>query len=1124
MSTFDLSQLKGKKTLGLDSAALPYALGQLCDNTASTTLIITGSSKEAAYLCRTLSAFSPHKPHVFSGWETLPYDTFSPHQDITSGRLAMLSKLVNQDAQTIIVSIQTLMHPVVPPAYLGSHALSIQVGDTLDLTRKQHTLEASGYLRVDKVFSPGDFAIRGSILDIYPMGSTAPYRIDLFDDTIDAIRTFNVGTQRSDEKLEAISILPASEVPLDNEHISCFKAYFETHFKQYDQDSHLYESVLKRQHLPGLEYFLPCFFEARATLLDYLNDDALLIYTPSVHEAAMAFWETLGTRYNTLAQQTLQPLLPPKDLFLSPDAALAGTATTVRLKNEKAPLLPDLRVGQDKKAPYAALSALIEKNPITVLCAQSAGRAHLLEEHLARMGRKANLIERVAQAKTPGLYLCIVPLDKSFVHEDLACISELDLFAGAVTTRTHTAKTHDDFDDDARVFDISELNIDTPVVHINHGIGRYQGLTTLDIDGQPNEFLTLEYAKTAKLYVPISHIHLISRYHGLGGPHAPLNSLGSDKWQKSLERASKRVSDLAAELLDLYAKRQQATGTAFKPPDDSYLDFTAGFPFDLTGDQGRAIDAVFKDLTEPRPMDRLLCGDVGFGKTEVALRAAFLAVQNQTQVAVLVPTTLLCQQHYDNFIERFAHMPVRVAQLSRFVAGRALTKTLADINAGKIDIVIGTHKLLSKLLSFKSLGLVVVDEEHRFGVKQKEQLKALKTDTNILTMTATPIPRTLNMALSHMRDLSLITTPPAKRLSIQTFVHEDNKDIMRDAILRERMRGGQVYVLHNEVASLSRIENEIKAMIPDITLRTAHGQMKEREMESIMADFYHNRFCVLVCTTIIETGIDVPNANTMIIERADKFGLAQLHQLRGRVGRSHHQAYAYLFTPPKSLISADAKKRLRAIASTCELGAGFNLASHDLEIRGAGSLLGDEQSGHIEGIGFSLYLELLEKATKALKSGKHIDEKALLHHDAIEIGLGLSTLLPEKYIFDIQVRLDFYRRIAAAASMQHLDDLQVELIDRFGLLPDEAKHLFVLHQLRLQAKGMGITALKASATSIALTFNSQPTINVGHMIQLVQRAPKRYKLEGGTILRVTDNLEAPQVRIDAITALLSAIR
>jgi len=1056
---------------------------------------------------------------LFPDWETLPYDCFSPHQDIISERLSTLSKLKAMKTGFVIVSMPTLLHWLPPYEFIAAHSFDLSLKEKLDVEMFRKRLEQAGYLFVNKVMEHGECAIRGSIIDIYPMGSREPFRIDLLDDEIDSIRLFEVDSQRSTQKIDRIQLLPAREFPLDEKNIAQFRQAWRNRFAGNPSQCPVYNAVSDGMTPAGIEYYLPLFFENSASLLDYLPPKAstLLMDTEETLQSAQdKFLNETKLRYEQRRHDITRPLLAPESLLLTPETLKeklnAFEVIALPFSDEGNPedrACPVLDTGMpasERNAKrFESIASYLKQQQHILFCTQTIGRRELLNEQLRASGIHAKyypswkaFIESWNEDHHIGITQGL--LDSGFILHTppLSVVTEHELWGETAVQQRKTGRRT--LDTETIVRDLSELHIGSPVVHIEHGIGRYLGLKNIEYDGQTNEFLTLEYAGGDKIYVPVTSLEKISRYTGADTEHVPLHRLGSDKWQKEKKKAEEKICDAAVELLEIYAQREARERQSYAAPDKEYQQFASAFPFEETPDQTQAIECIIRDLQSPRPMDRLICGDVGFGKTEVAMRACFLAVQNHKQVCVLAPTTLLAAQHYENFCDRFAEFGANIELLSRFRTTKEAQKVLDGLKNGQIDIVIGTHKLFQKTVQFARLGLLVIDEEHRFGVKQKEFIKSLRHEVDILSLTATPIPRTLNMSLSGLRDISVIATPPLKRLAIKTFCLEKDLNTIREAILREIMRGGQVFYLHNQVKSMENSLHELKKLIPEASIQIAHGQMPERQLEKIMSDFYHHRFQVLLCSTIIETGIDIPTANTIIIERADTFGLAQLHQLRGRVGRSHHQAYAYLLTPPQNTITADVVKRLDAIMSIEDLGAGFTLATHDLEIRGAGELLGEEQSGNMNAIGFSLYMELLERAVKDLKSGK-TPELSKDPDSKPEIDLKISTIIPENYMADVHTRLIFYKRIAHAATEAELDDLQVEMIDRFGLLPEPVKNLFRITALKQTAQKLGIKKITASKEWGKIDFEAHPNVDPGIIIQMIQVQPKTYRLEGPSRLK-----------------------
>ena len=1120
-------------------SATSFALANAAANSTGPLLLICEDNESVEQLKRELRYFCSRLPNkseplpVFSlpDWETLPYDNFSPHQDIVSDRLSALYHLPELEQGILVTSIGSLMHRLPPKKYIRANSLDLAVGQKLSLHEMRKQLVDAGYQSVDSVFEHGEFAVRGSILDIFPMGSRFPYRVDLFDDEIETLRIFDPETQRSDQQIEQIRLLPGREYPLDAKGITAFRSNFREKFDIDLRQCPLYQDVSDGIASPGLEYYLALFFDGLDSLFDFLPDNTTYCKIGDLSTSGQGFWRDIARRHEDRQIDHYRPILPPGDIFLDLDSVLANLKRFRQISfksgSSSASLqslpLPELSSDAKLKRPFSSVERFILENPDVRLlfCAESAGRRETLLEVLKQIDLRPAEFEHLQDflESKSAIGIVVAPLDQGLWLEDLnlMLITEAQLFGNRIAQRRRRNKKQSDTD--FIVKSLTELRIGDAVVHLDHGVGRYRGLQTINTDGQDTEFLTLEYASAAKLYVPVSSLHLISRYGGAEQETAPLNHLGTDQWQKTKRKAAEKIRDVAAELLDIYAQREANKGFKYKWDQVEYDKFAASFPFEETADQESAIEAVLDDMKNGRSMDRLVCGDVGFGKTEVAMRAAFVAVQNNKQVAILVPTTLLAQQHFESFKDRFADWPIVIEVISRFKSTSQQSESLKKVASGNVDVLIGTHKLLHGDIDYSNLGMLIIDEEHRFGVRQKEKLKAMRANVDILTLTATPIPRTLNMALSGIRDLSLIVTPPARRLSVKTFVRQEQDSLVIEAVSRELLRGGQVFYLHNEVKSIENTAEHLRSIIPQARICVAHGQMAERDLEKIMADFYHKRYNILVCTTIIETGIDIPSANTILIHRADKFGLAQLHQLRGRVGRSHHQAYAYLLLPSHGKLSADANKRIEAIQSASTLGAGFTLASHDLEIRGAGELLGDEQSGHMQKIGFSLYTEMLEQAVAAIKSGRRPDPDLDLDK-SIEINLRIPALIPEDYLPDVHIRLIMYKRISASIDDSDLTELQVEMIDRFGLLPKPLKLLFRLTELKLKSEKFGIKKIDANVNSGRIEFKSQTPIDPMSLVQMIQNEPQTYKLGGADKLQFIHNCSDADDKLDFINELL----
>lgn len=1140
----------------LSQGSLPLALARYLPH-KRLKVVLTQDAEQALRLQTAWRFFRPHDTAVFlPDWETLPYERFSPHQDLVSERLSALWQIKSGAADVLFVPVATAMQKLPPVPFLTGRTFWLKTGQTLDIGRLKSDLVDAGYNHVSHVVAAGEFAVRGGIVDLFPMGSEMPYRIDLFDDEIDSIKTFDTETQRTISPVSEIRLLPAHEFPTDSEAQKIFRSRFREEVDGNPNDAAVYKAVSNGHFGAGVEYYLPLFFENELeTLFDYIGEDALFVSLGDVHAEANRFWSDVKSRYAMAQGDKTYPPLLPQHLYLSADV-FAG-----RLKNYgqvlpdvsgKEHTLPDLAVNRQSDEPLQALKDFQTAfEGRILLCAESLGRRETMLGFLQQNGLKAKPVsdwQGFLSAHEP-LMITVAPLAYGFklgglqspsqqqaapaserenwgeskavaAQSTIAVITESDLYQYVARSRAHNRRKKHAAVSDGLLRDLAEINIGDPVVHEEHGIGRYMGLVTMDLGGETNEMMLLEYAGEAQLYVPVSQLHLISRYSGQAHENVALHKLGSGAWNKAKRKAAEKARDTAAELLNLYARRAAQSGHKFEINESDYQAFADGFGYEETEDQAAAIAAVIKDLTQAKPMDRLVCGDVGFGKTEVALRAAFVAVMGGKQVAVLAPTTLLVEQHAQNFADRFADFPVKVAGLSRFNNSKATKAALEGMADGTVDIVIGTHKLVQDDIKFKNLGLVIIDEEHRFGVRQKEQLKRLRANVDILTMTATPIPRTLSMALEGLRDFSLITTAPSRRLAVKTFVKPFSEGSVREAVLRELKRGGQVFFLHNEVDTIENMRERLETLLPEARIGVAHGQLRERELEQVMRDFLQQRFNVLLCSTIIETGIDIPNANTIIINRADKFGLAQLHQLRGRVGRSHHQAYAYLLTP--EYITKDAEKRLDAIAAADELGAGFTLAMQDLEIRGAGEILGEGQSGEMIQVGFTLYTEMLKQAVRDLKKGRQPDLDAPLGITT-EIKLHSPALLPESYCPDIHERLVLYKRLAVCETVRQINAIHEELVDRFGLPEQPVKTLIESHHLRLAAKELGIDAIDAAGEAVTVTFGKHHCIDPTEIILLIQ-TDKKYRLAGADKLRFAAEMENIEVRINTVKTVLKTLQ
>ncbi len=1123
-------------------SALAFHIAAAADAHDAPLLAVTRDNHSAHQLESDLNTLLGHRDDrpviAFPDWETLPYDIFSPHPDIVSQRLAALHRLPTLKRGIVIVPVQTLLQRLAPLKHVVGGSFDVRTGQRLDLDAEKRRLESAGYRHVPQVLDPGDFAVRGGLLDVYPMGADQPFRVELLDDEIDTIRAFDPESQRSLDKIDAVHLLPGREVPLDEVSL---KRALDTLRERFDLDtrrSALYQDLKAGHAPPGIEYYLPLFFDTTATLFDYLRDEAMPIIGDGALDAADQFWNQTRERYEQRRHDIERPLLAPDALYLTPTALREQLNERGRVEicgeghpqRERAAVLgdqpaPALPIAAKDRAPGDALASFLSTYPGRVLiAADSPGRREALAELLAAANLRAQTMTgwSAFAASDERFALAVAPFDDGFAITEpaIAVLTERQLFPERASQPRRRRRVGRE--PEAIIKDLGELSEGAPIVHEDHGVGRYRGLVTLEAGGMPAEYLEIEYAKGDRLYVPVAQLHLINRYSGASEETAPLHSLGGEQWTKAKRKAAEKVRDVAAELLEIQAKRQARAGLAIDLDRAAYEPFAAAFPFEETPDQHAAIEAVIRDLASSQPMDRVVCGDVGFGKTEVAVRAAFVSAMGGKQVAVLVPTTLLAEQHYRNFRDRFADWPIRVEVLSRFKTKKEIEAELAKVSEGTIDVIVGTHRLLQPDVRFKDLGAVIVDEEQRFGVRQKEALKALRANVHLLTLTATPIPRTLNMAMAGLRDLSIIATPPAHRLAVQTFVVPWDDMQLREAFQRELSRGGQVYFLHNDVESIGRMQRQLEELVPEARIGVAHGQMPERELERVMLDFHKQRFNVLLATTIIESGIDIPNANTIIMNRADKFGLAQLHQLRGRVGRSHHRAYAYLVVPDRKAITDDARKRLDAISAMDELGAGFTLATHDLEIRGAGELLGEEQSGQMAEVGFSLYTELLERAVRSIKRGELPDVDGHAARGA-EVELHIPALIPEDYLPDVHTRLTLYKRISGARDAEELRELQVEMIDRFGLLPDAGKHLFAIAELKLRATELGIRKLDLGEKGGRVQFVEKPNVDPMAIIKLIQGQPKLYQMEGPDKLRLKQELPDAATRLQAARGLLAVL-
>ena len=1089
-------------------------------------VLLCESASDAFRLKEEMQYFEPSLSiEYFPDWETLPYDLLSPHQDLVSDRLEILNRLVHgQSLDVLLVTPTTAAQRIAPPAYLKARVFFFSVGEALDRDDLRASLVTAGYEHVSQVVAPGEFSVRGGLVDIFPMGATSPFRLDFMDDEIDTIRMFDPDTQRSLEKVDSIRILPGREVPVDQDSVMAFRARWRETFTGDPAKCLIYKDIGNGVIDAGIEYYLPLFFEETATLIDYFDEKTRIVMIGDLNASLTRFLHETEGRYNFLKADNERPVLPVSALYQSADDFFVSLKRFVRFqfKTSQIPFAFDVQI--DRKANDATLKLKhfldherLAKHRVLV-SASSVGRRETMAQLFERHGLQVPYCDSFEAFVTgnDAVALTVTPLYQGFTHENLTIVTETELYAH--TPKRHHRRQERTTNVDTMIRDLAELKIGDPVVHLTHGIGRYAGLETIKTATGDEEFLRLDYAKDAKLFVPVSQLQLISRYSGSDAEHAPLHHLGKNDWDKAKKKAAEKVRDTAAELLNLYALREKTLGHAFEFSKVDYEAFAESFPFDETPDQQAAIEAVLDDMRSDRPMDRLVCGDVGFGKTEVALRAAFAAVMGGKQVAILCPTTLLAEQHAQTFKDRFANWPVTVAELSRFRSARQTTQTIDGLNKGTIDIVVGTHKLLSDKVQFARLGLIIIDEEHRFGVRQKEELKKLRAQVDVLTLTATPIPRTLAMSLEGIREFSVIATAPERRLAIKTFVRKETNDLIREAVLRELKRGGQVYFLHNDVASIENRREQLAALIPEARIVIAHGQMGERELEAVMRDFYQQRFNVLLCTTIIETGIDVPTANTILIHRADKFGLAQLHQLRGRVGRSHHQAYAYMLTPGKDAMTNNAEKRLEAIQNLEDLGSGFYLSMHDLEIRGAGEVLGEHQSGEIEAVGYDLYNQMLKRAVKSMRKGETIDLDEPFQAMA-EINLHAPALLPADYVSDVHQRLSFYKELASCETFHAIEAVRETLGDRYGKLPEAANTLIETHRLRLYCEAIGISRIEATDSVFVISFIEKPHFEPMRLIEMLQKS-RNMRMISGTKLKIDFSTETIDARLSYLRGVM----
>lgn len=1137
-------------------ASVSLSIANLSQAIEKPVIVITSDVLTAEKIFHELKFFTHHTAlpvYLFPDRETLPFDHFSPHEDLTSERLHILSILPHLKKGIVIAAIPTLMHRLPPVYFLNAHRFNWKIKDIIDLTQLQKELTEAGYRHTEQVIQHGEFAVRGAIIDIFPMGSDIPFRIELFDNEIETIRSFDIDTQKSIEKVDKIQLLPAHEYPLTEAGITHFRQQWRAKFSGNPAESPVYQQISNGQPIGGIEYYLPLFFENTATFFDYCPKNSVctlagarvstqihknICTVPSEHvstqihsnisECANMFWQEVNARYTQLNVDSLRPLCKPADVFLPVNEFFMGLKPfcQINIADANAHVYADISVDHRHKNPLEKLSIFVSNYSGKILiCAESAGRREIILDMLKKAHLETALIEgwKAFLENNHKISLTVSPITSPLYlpSDKLILITETQLFGyQSIPTRRSKKRA---LDPDAIIKSLAELQTGALVVHIDHGIGKYIGLEKITTDNVESEYVTLEYADYDRIYVPITALNAISRYSAANTESIALHKLGTNQWEKAKKKAAEQIRDVAAELLKIYAEREKSQGFAFPKPNDDFWAFRRAFPFEETADQRTAIDAVIADMTQTKCMDRLVCGDVGFGKTEVAMQAAFLAAINGKQVVMLSPTTLLANQHVQNFQDRFSNWPIKIGILTRLQSIKIQNETIEKIKESEIDIIIGTHKLLNQKIKYKDLGLLIIDEEHRFGVAQKEKIKSLRAHIDILTLTATPIPRTLNLSMTGMRDLSIIATPPAKRLSIKTFVHDYDEILIREAILRESMRGGQVYFLHNEISTMPAMVEKLRGIVPEVSIQFAHGQMLEKQLERTMSDFYHQRFQVLICSTIIESGIDIPSANTIIINNANKFGLAQLHQIRGRVGRSHHQAYAYLLVRNIKSLTSDANRRLTAISELEDLGVGFQLATHDLEIRGAGELLGEAQSGNMESIGFSLYMELLDETVTALKNGEKLPD-TFTRPTGPEINLYICALFPENYIGDVHMRLMLYKRLSECETAEAIQNIKSEIIDRFGLLPEPTQNLFSIAHLKIQALELGIKKIEVNKLAGVIYFNDKPNINPTIIIELIQKQHQMYQLGGKNILRFKITEDKPKERIPLVQRLLDKLQ
>ncbi|SUZ97086.1 uncharacterized protein METZ01_LOCUS49940, partial [marine metagenome] len=1091
----------------LYGSSIGLALAENRMQTEVSSLVICPNSEKAKIIADEISYFNQTDQvvEVFPDLEILPYDLSPPRRDIISKRSEILHKLIKKEVNLLVLNASSLLWKLPPRDFFDSLSQQIEVGQSLSINKIKEILKRSGFDRVAVVHDPGQYTVRGSIVDLYSPSEIHPIRIDLDDDHIDSIRLFDSASQLTIKQIKSTWIIPANQFPRDSKAIDLFKANMRNHFEGNQMEWPLYNYIYDDPENHGVYNYLPLFYNTMSSILDFIDRSTRIFLIDDFSSSLLGFKHLIDQRFNDYQLDT-QPIMQPNELFFNAKKIIneINQKTPFTIQSEKftstnkqqvinfdtQPLLletSDISLIIDK------ILLLIEKESVSkvLISAPTKKKQSLIKNYFKSTSLSIDMAKNWTDFLTQkdGIYLTEKILGKGFLikSQGLAVIGEIDLF-GKLTKKIN--KTYRKQDPETIIENLKDLQKGALVVHRDYGIGKYDGLKRLLVDEIESEFLCINYAKGDLLQLPITQMEKVSRYIGDSSDESLLSNLGNNQWRKICKKAKAKAQDMAAELLEMYANRKLTPGNSQPINQQDYDVFCRGFQFILTGDQAKVIDQVLDDMGSSRKMDRLVCGDVGFGKTEVALRAAFSSVMNGNQVVLMVPTTLLAQQHYETFQERFTDWPVNIELLSRTQTLKKRDEIFETLRLGQTDIVIGTHAVLSERISYPKLGLVIVDEEHRFGVKDKERLKKIRYDVDYLAMTATPIPRTLNMAIGELKDISMIATPPESRLPIRTYISRWDRNLIKEAFQREINRGGQILFVHNKIADIENISEELKNIFPDLSIEIAHGQMKEKRLEQIMMRFYNNKFSVLLATTIIESGLDIPNANTIIINNANRFGLAQLHQLRGRVGRSERQSYAYLLTPPKNQITEDGLKRLEAIEAIEDLGVGFILAMHDLEIRGAGEILGDEQSGQIQKIGFTLYKDLLSEAVNSLKDFGTSDDPFF----STDINLNLPTLIPEDYMPDVHLRLIFYKRIASTDNDSQIKEIKHELIDRFGALPEFTSNLLEVTKLKNKANLIGIERIKLNNQYGRIYFHSSTPIESDLLIQLIKDNHDKFRL------------------------------